>query len=196
MSSFKKLLWLDKRDLVWTQREQEKESICAVNLPNPFQGWISQEEQNHKLASIIVILIKSMRHHQPTGKLSCHATWCILKETSILIWKETGERHWCKLTIQVQMPPSLTDAKFITILEWLLQKSYMKLNQKLSKLRHKAAELLMSVPASPEAQLIAQRGCWAGTWRCIQLHLTAVRSQCPIASARAEGETLLFSLPE
>lgn len=71
-----------------------------------------------------------------------------------------------------------------------------KLNQKLSKLRHKAAELLMSVPASPEAHLIAQRGCWAGTWRCIQLHLTAVRSQCPIASARAEGETLLFSLPE
>lgn len=32
----------------------------------------------------------------------------------------------------------------------------MKLNQKLSKWRHKAAELLMSVPGSPEAKLLAQ----------------------------------------
>lgn len=33
-----------------SQREQEKESICAVNFPNSFKGWINQEEQNHKLA--------------------------------------------------------------------------------------------------------------------------------------------------
>lgn len=56
------------------QREQEKESICSANFPDPFKGWIRQEEQNHKLASITVILIKFMRYHQPTEKLSCHAT--------------------------------------------------------------------------------------------------------------------------
>lgn len=59
-------------------------------------------------------------------------------------------------TIQVQTPLNLTDAQFINILEWLPQKSCMKLNQKLSKWRHKAAELLMSVPGSPEAKLLAQ----------------------------------------